>query len=348
MLEVPVVHRLAVEQVAAEERQCLLESGHASFFLTLQRATRFRDATLERGDVEILYQRGIDAIAIVRQHNPLGAAERAAQAMERHVEIVAKLRRTCLGPEREADLLLRPAFRMHQEIDQQLARTCRTPRRRLDGPTADEHLQWSERGHAQPRTRLHHRHRQLAGRANAVLDCVARRLRQRETYQLADGKRATFRIDRVIAIAKLGAQAVDELRTLEWRRPGERDRHALAIRLRTGDDAGRILESVATLSGKRDDIQRQRDAPGIVDCHLELQPFHHERAGVLDVAACKLDAAQRSERVRDRHRIAEVAPDGEVLEEKLTSKLVFTDSIRGPAAPEAGEYSSDVAARTGE
>src|SRR5689334_3428523 len=61
--------------------------------------------------------------------------------MERDVKAVAQLSRARVGPEREADLLLRASLGIHEEVHEQLAWARRSPCGALDGPIADEDLQ---------------------------------------------------------------------------------------------------------------------------------------------------------------------------------------------------------------
>src|SRR2546430_2514982 len=137
MLQMPIANRLAVEKVAAEASECLLQCDGRAFLLPLDRATRLRHLALEDGNVELLQHTGIDAVALMHQGHEIRSAECLSQPMQRDVKAVAQLRRARVGPEGESHLLLRAPIRMNEEIDEQLARPRRTPRGRLDELSVD-------------------------------------------------------------------------------------------------------------------------------------------------------------------------------------------------------------------
>ena len=263
MLEVPIAHRLAVEEVAADSARAPARASRAapsSWRLSDARASatsRSNSATSNSID-----HGGVDAIAVVASVDPIGAAERFAQPMQRDVKAVAQLRARSRRARRRA----RPApscAPRDASADTRAARAdapsptpstsmTRSPTNTCSGPSASTR----ERGRvgadlalspARPRERD-------TRRCGARL---ASAMRDRLRPSTARALRRTAR--RTVHRADARSDATSCLALARCESPGS----ATAMRSRCAStapsEARRILVVAALRRDVRDDVERERD-----------------------------------------------------------------------------------------
>ena len=100
-----------------------------------------------------------------------------------------------------------------------------------------------------------------------------------------------------------------------------------AVRGNACENLGCNTRMPTTLCCNGNDIQRETDAPRIIDRGFEFQPFHHMLARTIDLVLRQLDSRQRHQCMCQRGGKRVLPGDLDVAGDELLRDLEFSERV---------------------